>query len=83
MRVFQLTWRGPSRFSVAERRLFQTRDPALAGRLGHYVKELKVRTDDRQRLVGFSAEGECRLMPGFRYKVVDLKPGRFDLFGAE
>lgn len=80
MRIYQLTWRGPSRFSITERHLFQTRDPALAGRLGRYVKELKVRTDDKQWLIGFSAEGECRLASGFRYKVIDLKPGKFDAF---
>jgi hypothetical protein len=80
MRVFELTWRGPSRFSITERRLFQTRDAALAGRLGRYVKELKVRTDDKQRLVGFSAEGEYALLPGSRYKVIDLRPGKFDAF---
>ena len=80
MRVFALTWHGPSRFSISERHLFQTGDPTLAGRLGRYVKELKVRTDDKQRLIGFSAEGECRLAPGLRYKVIDLKPGKFDAF---
>ncbi len=80
MRIYQLSWRGPSRFAIAERHLFQTGDPGLAGRLGKYVKELKVRTDDRQRLIGFSAEGECRLMPGLRYKVIDLRPGKFDAF---
>ena len=58
----------------------QTADPAFAGRLGNYVRELKVRTDDKQRLIGFSAEGECRLVRGFRYKVIDLKPGKFDGF---
>jgi len=80
MRIYALTWRGPSRFVLTERHLLQTTDPGLAGRLGRYVKELKVRTDDKQRLVGFSAEGECRLLPGFRYKVIDLKPGKFDAF---
>jgi len=80
MRIFQLTWRGPNRFVIAERRLFQTRDAALAGRLGGYSKELKVRTGDGQRLVGFSAEAECALLPGSRYKVIDLKPGKFDAF---
>jgi hypothetical protein len=80
MRIFQLTWRGPDRFVIVERRLFQTRDAGLAGRLGGYSKELKVRTNDGQRLVGFSAEAECRLLPGSRYKVIDLKPGQFDAF---
>jgi hypothetical protein len=80
MRVFELTWKGPGRFAISERRLLQTRDAAMAGRLGGYVKELKVRTDDKQRLVGFSAEGECSLTPGHRYKVIDLKPGKFDTF---
>jgi len=80
MRIYDLTWRGSSRFTLTERHLFQTRDPALAGRLGRYVKELKVRTDDRQMLFGFSAAGECRLAPGHRYKVIDLKPGKFDAF---
>jgi hypothetical protein len=80
MRIFELTWHGPSRFLIKERRLFQTGDAGFAGRLGRYVKELKVRTDDQQRLVGFSAEGECVLLPGSRYKVIDLKPGKFDAF---
>jgi hypothetical protein len=80
MRIFQLTWRGPNRFVITERRLFQTRDPALAGRLGNYGKELKTRTDDSQLLVGFSAEAEGTLLPGSVYKVIDLKPGKFDAF---
>jgi len=79
-RIYNVTWRGPSRFAITERHLFQTRDAALAGLLGRYVKALKVRTDDRQMLFGFSAAGECRLTPGHRYKVIDLKPGKFDAF---
>lgn len=80
MRVFELTWRGPSRFSIAERRLFQTKDAGLAGRLGAYSKELKTRTVDGYRLIGFSAEAECALQPHARYRVIDLKPGKFDAF---
>ena len=80
MRIFQLTWRGPSRFVIAERRLLQTRDGGLAGRLGGYSKELKINTADGYRLVGFSAEAECRLLSGSRYKCIDFKPGKFDAF---
>jgi hypothetical protein len=77
-RNFELTWRGADRFTLTEHRLFQTKDPAFAGRLGRYSKELKTTTDDGYRLVVFAAEAECQLIPGSGYKVVDLNVGKFD-----
>ena len=76
-RIFELSWRSTSRFAFSERRLFQTSDPAFAGRLGRYGKQLTSKKV-HDFLVEFSAEADCRLMPGLHYRIVDLKVGKFE-----
>ena len=80
-RIFQLTWRGANRFVLTERRIFQTDDLGFAGRLSRYGRELKTMTVDSYRPVVFSAETERQLMPGLRYRVVDLNAGKFEDYG--
>jgi hypothetical protein len=70
-------WRGPMRFVLSEHRLFLTSDPGLARMLGRYGK-VKDKTDDGSTFVEFSAEADCVLMPGNRYRIVDLRVSKFD-----
>jgi hypothetical protein len=54
-----------------------TTDTGFASILGAYGK-VTDKLDDGRLLVEFAAEADCRLMPGNRYRVVDLKVGKFD-----
>ena len=72
----EIEWRGPKRFVLREHRLFLTKDPGFARRLGSYGRE-KDRLDDGRQFVEFSAEADCMLMPGNRYRSVDLRVGKF------
>jgi hypothetical protein len=69
-------WRGPVRFVLSEDRLFLTKDPGFARTLGAYGR-VKDKTDDGGTFVEFSAEADCMLMPGNRYRIVDLRVGKF------
>jgi hypothetical protein len=72
----EIAWHGPKRFVLREHRLFLTRDPGFARRLGAYGRETN-KVDDGRILVAFSAEADCVLMPGNRYRIVDLRVGKF------
>jgi hypothetical protein len=72
----EIIWQGPKRFVLREHRLFLTKDPGFARRLGAYAKETD-KADDGRIFVKFSAEADCLLMPGNRYRVVDLGAGKF------
>jgi hypothetical protein len=71
----ELTWQGPNRFRLAERRLFITSDAGFARKFGRYGKVEKL--DDGRFSVEFSAEADCVLLPGDRYRGVDLRVGKF------
>jgi len=71
-----IEWRGPDRFVLREHRLFLTRDGGFARRLGPYGKETD-KTDDGRIFVEFSAEADCMLVSGHRYRIVDLRVGKF------
>ena len=73
----QIEWSGPRRFVLREHRLFLTTDTGFAGILGAYGK-VTDKLDDGRLLVEFAAEADCKLMPGNRYRVVDLRVGKFD-----
>lgn len=73
--VVDLTWKGPNRFVLRERRVFVTSDPALQ-RLGGYGRTTAEKGEDRP-LVEFSAEADCELKPGNRYAITDLRFGQF------
>jgi hypothetical protein len=70
--VSGIEWHGPRRFVLRERHLFLTSDPGFARRLGAYGR-VTDKADDGRPFVEFSAEADCLLMPGNRYRVVDLR----------
>jgi hypothetical protein len=72
----EIEWRGPRRFVLREHRLFLARDAGFARGLGAYGKQTD-KTDDGRLFFEFSAEADCLLMPGNRYRVVDLRVGKF------
>ena len=69
-------WMGPRRFLLRENRLFVTSDRGFARRMGAYGK-LTDKPDEGRFFVEFSAEADCVLMPGNRYRIVDLSVGKF------
>jgi hypothetical protein len=72
----ELEWKGPSRFLLRERRLFATPDPGFARMMGAYGK-ITDKPDEGRYFAEFSAEADCVLMPGDRYRIVDLRVGKF------
>ena len=72
----ELEWKGPARFVIRERRLFLTSDPGFARMLGAYGK-IGDKADQGRFFVEFSAEADGVLMPGNRYRIVDLRVGKF------
>jgi hypothetical protein len=73
----QIAWLTPNRFLLKEHRLFLTKDAGFAGRLGAYAK-VTDKTDDGRVFVRFSAEADCLLSPDNRYRIVDLRVGKFE-----
>ena len=71
--VPEIAWKGPDRFRLKEYRLFMTSDDDLARLLGAYGK-VTDRFNDGRMAVEFSAEADGVLMPGNRYRIVDLRP---------
>ena len=61
---------------LREYRLFRTADPGFTKMLGVYAK-VTDKADDGTSFVEFSAEADCILMPGNRYRIVDLRVGKF------
>jgi hypothetical protein len=74
--VPEFEWKGTRRFLLRERRLFVTSDPGFARMLGAYGK-ITDKPDQGRYFVEFSAEADCLLMPGNRYRIVDLRVGKF------
>jgi hypothetical protein len=72
----EIAWLAPNRFLLKEHRLFLTKDADFAQRLGAYAKATD-KTDDGRVFVRFSAEADCLLLPGNRYRIVDLRVGKF------
>jgi hypothetical protein len=75
--VSKLSWLGPRRFRLEEKKWFMTSAPNLLRSLGRYGKQTE-ETDGTRSLIKFSAVAECELAGGNRYRIVDLKPGGFD-----
>jgi hypothetical protein len=71
--VPEIAWQGPDRFRLREHRLFMTSDDGFAGLLGSYGK-VTDRFDDGRMAVEFSAEADGVLIPGNRYRILDLRP---------
>jgi hypothetical protein len=74
--VPEFAWKGPRRFLLRENRLFVTSDPAFARMMGAYGK-ITDKPDEGRFFVEFSAEADCVLMAGNRYRIVDLRVGKF------
>ena len=72
----EITWTGPDRFRLREHRLFQTSDAGFMRRLGRFGK-IGDRLDDGGFFAEFSAEADCVLISGNRYRIVDLRVGKF------
>ena len=65
------------RFLLKERRLFVTSNAGFASMLGLYGR-IGDKRDDGSFFVEFSAEADCVLISGNRYRIVDLRVGKFD-----
>jgi hypothetical protein len=74
--VAWITWTGPRRFVLRENRLFQPSDPGFARMLGSWGKVTGKLVDGRE-LIEFAAEADCVLVAGNRYRIVDLRVGKF------
>ena len=74
-------WRGGRRFLLREHLLLRSSDPDFAHRLGAYGKDTGKAAMDGGGFVEFSAEADCVVLPGHRYRIVDLRAGKFE--GAE
>ncbi len=73
----EITWTGPNRFKLSEHMLVKTTDSSFLSGLGKYGK-LASKEDDGALFVAFSAEADCVIIPGNRYRIVDLRVGKFD-----
>jgi hypothetical protein len=74
--VPEFEWKSTRRFLLKERRLFVTSDPGFVRMLGAYGR-MTDKLDDSRFFVEFSAEADCVLMPNNRYRIVDLRVGKF------
>jgi hypothetical protein len=75
-RVSTIEWMGMRRFRLREHHLFQTSNLDFTRLLGAYGK-LAQKLDDGRLIVEFSAEADCVLISGHRYRIVDLRVGKF------
>jgi|SRR5882757_502648 len=75
-RVSTIEWVGARRFRLREHHLFQTSRADFTRLLGAYGK-LAQKLDDGRLMVEFSAEADCVLISGHRYRIVDLRVGKF------
>ena len=76
-----IEWRGGNRFMLREHRLFMATDPGFVRRLGGYGR-VTDKLEEGRLTVEFSAEADCVLMPGNRYRIVDLRVGKFSGSGS-
>jgi hypothetical protein len=74
--VPEVEWKGSGRFLLRESRLFVTSDAGFLRMLGRYGR-IGDKRDDGSFFVEFSAEADCILVPGNRYRIVDLRVGKF------
>jgi hypothetical protein len=74
--VPELAWKGSNRFVLSERRMFLTSDARFARSLGRFGK-VTDKLDNGKLVVEFSADADCVILPGNRYRIVDLRVGKF------
>ncbi len=75
-RVSTIDWTGTRRFLLREHHLFMTSNAGFMHLLGAYGK-LAQKRDDGRLMVEFSAEADCELISGDRYRIVDIRVGKF------
>ena len=75
--VPEFEWKGTRRFLLRESRLFVTSDAGCLRTLGRYGR-IGDKRDEGSFFVEFSAEANCVVLPGNRYRIVDLRVGKFD-----
>ncbi len=78
----KLSWLSPTRFVLQERDLLTFVSPELADRLGKFARA-QPDTPAPDGAAGphfadFSAQAVGELLPGDKYRILDLKPGPFD-----
>jgi len=76
LRVFNsiVEWHAGNRFTLREFRSFVASDESLVKLFGSYGR-LADKLDDGRFAIEFYADAECELLPGDRYRIVDLHPG--------
>ena len=72
----EITWTGPRRFKLVERYLIKTSDPGYMRMLGKFGR-ISSKGDDGATFAEFAAEADCEIMPGHRYRIVDLRAAEF------
>ena len=72
----EITWTGPNRFKLVERYLVKTTDPGFMRMLGKYGK-ISSREADGAIFAEFGADADCEVMPGNRYRIVNLRAVEF------
>jgi hypothetical protein len=77
----ELTWLSSTLFLLKEERVFPTGTRELMRILGKFGQTEPFVDGENQtltHLVYFSAEAICELVPGNKYRIMRLKPGRFN-----
>jgi len=72
----EITWTGPSRFKLLERYLIKTSDSDFMRMLGRYGR-ISSKEADGAIFAEFAAEADCEILPGNRYRIVDLRVAEF------
>jgi hypothetical protein len=72
-----VTWTSPKSFIMTERYLFVAKTPTLLRALGQYGRQTDDTRNDGRDTIEFSAQAECVLVSGDRYRIVRIKPGAF------
>jgi hypothetical protein len=68
-------WKSGNRFVLREFKSFVAADDSLMKLLGKYGS-IAEKMEDGQLFIQFIASAECELLPGNRYRVIDLTPGK-------
>jgi hypothetical protein len=68
-------WHGGNRFRLREYQSFVASDDRLTRLFGAYGRVAE-KLEDRRLSIEFYADAECELLPGDRYRVIDLRPGK-------
>jgi hypothetical protein len=80
--VTTFSWLSATRFALTERDVLSSDSPALKSKIGAFGRPLPGETPaadpDGSYFLDFSAEAVGELIAGNRYRITDLKPGRFD-----